>query len=400
MIHGEYMASITRQLITNLEEEKHTCAEYRLSVYSIYIYIYNIINNRYGRKRDEWAKLAHWFVENKLASTNVRYMIQVPRIYNVYKKTGSVENLQQMLDNLFIPLFENTLNPESNKELYIFLNCVAGFDSVDDESIVDSGLDITPDFTPDKWNLLENPAYFYWMYFMYANLYTLNQFRKDHHMSIISFRPHCGEAGDTLHLASTFLVAESINHGINLQDNTPLQYLYFLEQIGLSVSPLSNNNLFVKLRHNPFFKFFKRGMKVTLSTDDPLILHHSNDPLLEEYYSAQQQWELSQCDLCEIARNSVLMSGFEFPFKCYFSGPTYYLDGPDGNNLNLTNVPDIRLSFRDYILKRETEIIKMFSEYTADNQKSKDVEFIDDEIKKLQDRISILEKKKTTIQTK
>lgn len=40
MIHGEYMASITRQLITNLEEEKHTCAEYRLSVYSIYIYIY------------------------------------------------------------------------------------------------------------------------------------------------------------------------------------------------------------------------------------------------------------------------------------------------------------------------------------------------------------------------
>lgn len=43
MIHGEYMASITKQLITNLEEEKHTCAEYRLSVYLILYLIIIII---------------------------------------------------------------------------------------------------------------------------------------------------------------------------------------------------------------------------------------------------------------------------------------------------------------------------------------------------------------------
>jgi adenosine deaminase len=52
-------------------------------------------------------------------------------------------------------------------------------------------------------------------------------------------------------------------------------------QIGLSVSPLSNNFLFRKLNQNPFPNFFKRGLNVTLSTDDPLLFHMSDDALLE-----------------------------------------------------------------------------------------------------------------------
>lgn len=31
---------------------------------------------------------------------------------------------------------------------------------------------------------------------------------------------------------------------------------------------------------------------------------------MEEYAIAAQVWKLSTCDLCEIARNSVLQSGF------------------------------------------------------------------------------------------
>ena len=35
------------------------------------------------------------------------------------------------------------------------------------------------------------------------------------------------------------------------------------------------------------------------------------EPLMEEYSIAAQVWRLSPCDMCELARNSVLMSGFE-----------------------------------------------------------------------------------------
>jgi hypothetical protein len=31
---------------------------------------------------------------------------------------------------------------------------------------------------------------------------------------------------------------------------------------------------------------------------------------MEEYSIATQVWKLSSCDMCELARNSVLMSGF------------------------------------------------------------------------------------------
>jgi len=34
------------------------------------------------------------------------------------------------------------------------------------------------------------------------------------------------------------------------------------------------------------------------------------EPLMEEYSIAAQVWKLSACDMSELARNSVLMSGF------------------------------------------------------------------------------------------
>ena len=64
-------------------------------------------------------------------------------------------------------------------------------------------------------------------------------------------------------------------------------------------------------------------MNVSLSTDDPLQLHFTKDALLEEYSVARQVYALSNCDVCELARNSVLQSGFEHPFKRHFIGKNY-----------------------------------------------------------------------------
>jgi adenosine deaminase len=66
------------------------------------------------------------------------------------------------------------------------------------------------------------------------------------------FRPHCGEAGDIDHLVAAYLVADQINHGILLRKNPGIQYLYYLSQVGIAMSPLSNNKLFLDYNKNPF----------------------------------------------------------------------------------------------------------------------------------------------------
>lgn len=52
-----------------------------------------------------------------------------------------------------------------------------------------------------------------------------------------------------------------------------MQYLFYLKQIGLAMSPLSNNALFLTVERSPLPLFFKVGLNVSLSTDDPLQFH-------------------------------------------------------------------------------------------------------------------------------
>lgn len=49
-----------------LEESKYQHAEPRLSIY--------------GRSASEWENLASWFIQHKVHSPNMRWMIQIPRI--------------------------------------------------------------------------------------------------------------------------------------------------------------------------------------------------------------------------------------------------------------------------------------------------------------------------------
>ena len=79
-----------------------------------------------------------------------------------------------------------------------------------------------------------------------------------------------------------------------------LQYLYYLAQVGIAMSPLSNNALFLTFDRNPFPEYFQRGLNVSLSTDDPLQFHYTREPLIEEYSVAAQIWKLSSVDMCEI----------------------------------------------------------------------------------------------------
>ena len=70
-----------------------------------------------------------------------------------------------------------------------------------------------------------------------------------------------------------------------------------------------------KFSKSPFKEFFQRGQNIALSTDDPLQFHLTKEPLIEEYSVASQVWKLNSVDMCEIAANSVRMSGFKHELK-------------------------------------------------------------------------------------
>jgi AMP deaminase len=110
----------------------------------------------------------------------------------------------------------------------------------------------------------------------------------DSFLDTFVLRPHAGEAGNPDNLTAAFLTSYGINHGILLRKVPALQYLYYLKQIGLAMSPLSNNALFLNYERNPLPQFFHRGLNISLSTDDPLQFHFTKEPLIEEYSVAAQ----------------------------------------------------------------------------------------------------------------
>ena len=121
---------------------------------------------------------------------------------------------------------------------------VVGFDSVDDESKSEKPIQSRKYPPASEWNSISNPPYSYYLYYLYANIASLNNLRLKNNMNTFVLRPHCGEAGDPEHLISAFLTSYGISHGILLRKVPFIQYLYYLDQIGLAMSPLSNNALF------------------------------------------------------------------------------------------------------------------------------------------------------------
>ncbi|KAK6111885.1 Adenosine/AMP deaminase family protein [Brugia pahangi] len=305
-VGGKYFADVLKEVLSDLEDSKYQHAEPRLSIY--------------GHNKEEWDKLAKWAIENDVYSVNARWLIQIPRLYDVYR----------------------------SKKMQI-----SGIDSVDDESKLEHiKFDrLTPE--PKDYCDAENPSYDYYLFYMYANLVALNALRRERGLNTFSLRPHCGEAGHVSHLVTGYLTSESIAHGLLLRKVPVLQYLFYLSQIGIAMSPLSNNSLFISYHRNPLPEFHMKGLNVSLSTDDPLQFHFTKEALMEEYSIAAQVWKLSSCDMCELARNSVLQSGFEDKVKVHWLGPNYKEEGVLGNDISRTNVPDIRVSFRHETLVDE-----------------------------------------------
>lgn len=341
-IGGRYFAELIRTVFDRQAADGYSFSEYRLSIY--------------GRCHDEWDRLSRWFLTHDMLHPTNRWIVQVPRLYGIYRQNKILSSFEDLLTNIFLPLWQASIDPEKHPFLNYFLAHVSGFDLVDNES--ERETDSLINTSPSQWTSVENPPFMYWLYYMWANITSLNRYRAARGLTTFSLRPHAGESGDPGHMAEAFLVADGVNHGINLKDTPVLQYLYYLGQIPLGITPLSNNALFCRYNENPFALFFRRGLNVALSTDGALIFHHTEEPLIEEYSTAANYWNLSQVDLCEIAKNSVLMSGFPSYRKKKWLGELYALRSAVGNDMRLTRVPQSRCTFRYEVYLEELSYLE------------------------------------------
>lgn len=80
---GRYLAELTQELMTDLEQSKYQNVEWRVSIY--------------GKNLHEWDKLAKWVVKHKLYSHNVRWLVQVPRLYEVFHATGGIKSFDEIV---------------------------------------------------------------------------------------------------------------------------------------------------------------------------------------------------------------------------------------------------------------------------------------------------------------
>lgn len=341
-VKGRYLAELLK--VTHGRNAQYgTYSEWRISVK--------------GQSKKDWTSIANWIIDHDLDKLQYnRWMVQHPRIYNALKEGGKVQNYGQILQNFFEPLFAATLDPVAHPKLSSLLECISGFDSVDDESTNDEAL---ADISPADWVSSENPGYSYQLYHFWANITVLNRLRASKGLNTYSFRPHCGESGDKSHLAAGYLLTNGVAHGINLIHSVSLQYLYYLDQIGIHCSPVSNNFLFLKLKDNPFFTLFCRGLNITLSTDDPMIFHLTPNALMEEYAIARIFWSMSTTDLSEVARNSVIQSSFPDAWKLSMLGANYHLYPLSiANDPHFTNIAPIRAIFREDCYNAEMDLLK------------------------------------------
>ncbi len=92
-----------------------------------------------------------------------------------------------LISNIFLPLFEVSVNPSSHPKLHDFLQAVVGFDCVDDESKLDKKF--THKFTsPESWKGHANPPYSYYLYYLWNNIKSLNHLRHSKGLSKFYFK--------------------------------------------------------------------------------------------------------------------------------------------------------------------------------------------------------------------
>jgi adenine deaminase len=117
---------------------------------------------------------------------------------------------------------------------------------------------------------------------------------------------HAGEEGPPAYIleALDVLHVQRIDHGVRCEEDPQLMERLARERIPLTMCPLSNVKLrvFDRLESHNLKRLLKRGLCVTVNSDDPAYF---GGYLLANYLGVQEALELSRADLTLLARNSI-----------------------------------------------------------------------------------------------
>ena len=374
-LDGRYLGEMTQRLFDKLDRSNTTAIELKIT---------------YGGKmNNRWEDIVSWTNRHLAKGSNYsRWVIHIPQKFDCIhrhkksdqwsmlqkkvvrtKSTGFAAVIDDMhavkasgyksfasyLDSIFLPLFEVSKDPTIDPPLHTFLLNLAAFETTvdddEDEDFSEHSMSMAPD--PSQWDSDETPPFSYYLYYLYSNISALNQFRKANGLNEFSFRTRCDENGGNMHLGASFLTAHNISNGAALSNSkggTCMQYMYYLAQIGITMSPLSSHVATALGGNNTFKRLYQRGLNITLSSSRPLARCVHTGPLDEIYFLAAQQWNLSQVDMCEIARLSLIQSNLPLKQKKkWVSGGIGSSDAGGfvvANNVADTFLPQMRIQYR------------------------------------------------------
>jgi adenosine deaminase len=120
-------------------------------------------------------------------------------------------------------------------------------------------------------------------------------------------KAHAGEfmGADFVRFILDELNPHRIEHGVRAVEDAALVARLARDGIGLDVCPISNHKLMpgITLATHPIRALFDAGVKVTVSTDDPISFGNT---LTDDYLALAQQRDFTRRELAQLARN-----GFE-----------------------------------------------------------------------------------------
>jgi adenosine deaminase len=123
---------------------------------------------------------------------------------------------------------------------------------------------------------------------------------------------HAGEEGPPSYIweALDLLHVQRIDHGVRCLEDDALVARLVEEQIPLTVCPLSNVRLRVvpTLADHPFATMLRRGVRVTINSDDPAYF---GGYVQQNYTETADALGLSAAEVVQVARNSFLASFLE-----------------------------------------------------------------------------------------
>jgi adenosine deaminase len=122
-----------------------------------------------------------------------------------------------------------------------------------------------------------------------------------------TLKAHAGEFGPAKNVASAVskLGVKRIQHGIHASKDKEVMELLAGEGVTLDICPISNYKLrvFDQWENYPIREFMDRGIRCTISTDDPLSFANR---LTDEYLALHREMNFSVSELVQLAR-----AGFE-----------------------------------------------------------------------------------------